>query len=100
MLYTYFKLFPIRQLDIWWSFWIRVVMRIKNIYELKDFGIFKRHFNPDAKDFGRYNLFYGWNGSGKSTLSCVFRSMENKALPNKFQASEFVVNIVDGDMAY
>nr|WP_218104330.1 AAA family ATPase [Methylophaga muralis] len=51
-------------------------MSIKNIQKLKQFGIFQNHTNTNAKDFGKYNLFYGWNGSGKSTLSGVFRCIE------------------------
>jgi len=73
-------------------------MTIKNIRSLKDFGIFLNHSNANAKDFGKYNLFYGWNGSGKSTLSDVFRCIENKASSVKFPLSEFTVNI-DGDIA-
>ena len=43
-------------------------MSINNIQKLKQFGIFQDHTNSNAKDFGKYNLFYGWNGCGKSTL--------------------------------
>lgn len=68
-------------------------MSIKNIQKLKQFGIFQNHSNSYAKDFGRYNLFYGWNGSGKSTLSGVFRCIENKANSEKFPSSEFTVGI-------
>lgn len=71
-------------------------MIIKNIQKLKRFGIFQDHYNTGAKDFGRYNLFYGWNGSGKSTLSGVFRCIENNALSAKFPSSEFTVNIDGG----
>ncbi len=68
-------------------------MSIKNIQKLKQFGIFQNHTNADAKDFGKYNLFYGWNGSGKSTLSGVFRCIENKTNSAKFPSSEFMVNV-------
>ncbi|MEQ9464384.1 MAG: AAA family ATPase [Haliea sp.] len=71
-------------------------MSIKNIQKLKQFGIFQNHTNTNAKDFGRYNLFYGWNGSGKSTLSAVFRCIENKANSEKFPSSEFTVSIDGG----
>jgi wobble nucleotide-excising tRNase len=71
-------------------------MSIKNIHKLKQFGIFKNHTNVNAKDFGRYNLFYGWNGSGKSTLSGVFRCIENKTASTKFPSSEFTANIDSG----
>ena len=73
-------------------------MSIKNIQKLKQFGIFKDHTNSNAKDFGKYNLFYGWNGSGKSTLSGVFRCIENKTTSSNFPSSEFTVS-VDGGTA-
>lgn len=69
---------------------------IKNIKQLKQFGIFRNHTNADAKDFGKYNLFYGWNGSGKSTLSGVFRCIENNTNSSKFSSSEFIVNVDNG----
>ena len=69
---------------------------IKNIQRLKQFGIFQNHTNANAKDFGKYNLFYGWNGSGKSTLSGVFRCIESKTGPVKFPLSDFTVNIDGG----
>ena len=69
---------------------------IKNIQSLKQFGIYKNHSNSGVKDFGRYNLFYGWNGSGKSTLAGVFRCIENNTNPVKFPSSEFNINIDDG----
>ncbi|MDY7025683.1 MAG: AAA family ATPase [Pseudomonadota bacterium] len=69
---------------------------IKSIQRLKQFGIFQNHTNANAKDFGKYNLFYGWNGSGKSTLSGVFRCVENKTTSSKFPSSEFTVNVDSG----
>lgn len=71
-------------------------MSIKNIQKLKQFGIFQNHTNANAKDFGKYNLFYGWNGSGKSTLSGVFRCIENNTTTSKFPSSEFTVSIDNG----
>src|SRR5690554_941337 len=71
-------------------------MSIKNIQKLKKFGIFQNHTNSNAKDFGKYNLFYGWNGSGKSTLSGLFRCIENKATSSKFPSSEFSVSVENG----
>ena len=71
-------------------------MAIKNIQKLKRFGIFQDHSSSGAKDFGRYNLFYGWNGSGKSTLSHVFRCIEEKTPSDRFPSSEFAVNIDGG----
>ena len=69
---------------------------IKDIQRLKQFGIFKNHTNANAKDFGKYNLFYGWNGSGKSTLSGVFRCIENNSTSSKFPSSEFTVSVDNG----
>lgn len=71
-------------------------MSIKNIQKLKQFGIFQNYTNANAKDFGKYNLFYGWNGSGKSTLSGVFRCIENKASSVKFPSSEFTITVDSG----
>src|SRR5690554_1082490 len=71
-------------------------MLIKSIRKLKQFGIFQNHANENAKDFGRYNLFYGWNGSGKSTLSGLFRCIENKTTSSKFPSSEFTVSTESG----
>lgn len=69
---------------------------IKTIQRLKRFGIFQDYANTETKDFGKYNLFYGWNGSGKSTLSTLFRCIENHALSDKFPSTEFKVEIDEG----
>lgn len=71
-------------------------MSIKNVQKLKQFGVFQDHANSNAKDFGKYNLFYGWNGSGKSTLSGLFRCIENKSTSSKFPSSEFSVSVESG----
>jgi len=71
-------------------------MGIKNIQKLRAFGIFQNHTNATAKDFGKYNLLYGWNGSGKSTLSKVFRCIQNRTHLDKFPSAEFIVNLKDG----
>ncbi|MBD2860135.1 AAA family ATPase [Spongiibacter sp. KMU-158] len=71
-------------------------MSIKNIQKLKKLGIFQDHTNNSAKDFGKYNLFYGWNGSGKTTLSGVFRCIERKSSSSRFPSSEFTVNVDNG----
>ena len=69
---------------------------IKNIQLLKRFGIFQSYTSAKTKDFGKYNLFYGWNGSGKSTLSYLFYCVENNTPTNKFPKAEFTVNIDGG----
>lgn len=68
-------------------------MTIKNITKIKNFGIFKDQKNTNLKDFGKYNLLYGWNGSGKSTLSYLFHCLENRLSPDKFPSSEFHINL-------
>lgn len=69
---------------------------IKTIQRLKQFGIFQDYTNTGTKNFGKYNLFYGWNGSEKSTLSALFRCIENHTLSDKFPSSEFAVEISGG----
>jgi wobble nucleotide-excising tRNase len=71
-------------------------MTIKNIKKLRRFGIFQDHSGSGARDFGRYNLFYGWNGSGKSTLSDVFRCIEGRRPSAKFPTSEFAIEVDAG----
>jgi len=66
---------------------------IKTIQRLKQFGIFQDYTNTGTKDFGKYNLFYGWNGSGKSTLSDLFRCIENHTLSDKFPSTEFTIEV-------
>lgn len=73
-------------------------MSIKSIQKLKKFGIYLDHTNTNAKDFGKYNLFYGWNGSGKSTLSGLFKCIENKTTSSKFPSSEFSVSVDSGTL--
>lgn len=68
---------------------------IKNIRSLQNFGIFRDCNNAGAKDFGKFNLIYGWNGSGKSTLSTLFESIE-KCIPldsKRFPSAEFSITL-------
>ena len=65
---------------------------IKNIKYLKDFGSFRNYKNTDAKDFTKYNLFYGWNGSGKSTLVDLFHCIEKRTILTDFISSDFSVS--------
>lgn len=69
---------------------------IKAIQRLKQFGIFQDHTSIETKDFGKYNLLYGWNGSGKSTLSSLLRCIENHTPSARFPLAEFRVDISDG----
>ena len=51
---------------------------ISQIKVIKDIGVFKE-YRPNltglCKDFGRYNLIFGYNTFGKSTLADVFKDM-------------------------
>ena len=69
---------------------------IKSIKHLRNFGIFRDYKNTDAKDFNKYNLFYGWNGSGKSTLADLFRCIEKGTNSTEFLSPEFVVSTYSG----
>src|SRR5699024_1421737 len=63
---------------------------IKEINSIKNFAIFRNYQNSETlENFKQYNLFYGWNGSGKSTLSRLFRSIENKKLPEEFSDATY-----------
>ena len=67
---------------------------LKRIDSIENFGIFQ-DYKSDAslKEFSNYNLFYGWNGSGKSTLSKIFRALETKQLPEKFENAKFKLTL-------
>ena len=66
---------------------------IKNIFKLKNFGIFQNYFhNISLKDYNHYNLFYGWNGSGKSTLTSLFECIEKKEQSQEYPLSEWIVD--------
>lgn len=59
-------------------------MKIARIDKLHGCGVFRDFMwadDQDLREFGRYNLIYGWNGSGKSTLSRILRSLELRATP-------------------
>ena len=72
---------------------------IKDIQQLKRFGIFRNYRKSDTKDFGKFNLFYGWNGSGKSTLSSLFRCIEIRSNSDRFPFAEFIINRKDNGPA-
>lgn len=71
-------------------------MLIKNIEKLNEFGIFRDYNSAGVRDFGKYNLFYGWNGAGKSTLSTVFRCLERRIGPVKFPLAKFTISLDNG----
>lgn len=45
--------------------------------------------------FKKLNIIYGRNYSGKTTLSKIFRSLENRYLPNKFDNPSFTFTTTD-----
>lgn len=70
---------------------------IKNIIEIKNFGVFQDYKN-NIVDFSKFNLFYGWNGSGKSTLSNLFSCMSTKKIEERFKNSEFKIQLQSEDI--
>ena len=55
---------------------------------LRSCGIFQEFQWPNGlRDFGRFNLVYGWNGSGKTTLSRILRDLEKKQPPSAGQVT-------------
>jgi len=52
-------------------------MKIKKIYKVKDYRIFRDFSWPTSlAEFKDFNLIYGWNGTGKTILSNIFRDLE------------------------
>lgn len=74
-------------------------MRITRIARLRDFGIFRDFTWPSAlRDFGRYNLIYGWNGSGKTLLSNLLRRLGTRTTVTEGTATVSIDNRdIDGD---
>lgn len=70
---------------------------IKNILEIKNFGVFQDYKN-NIQDFSKFNLFYGWNGSGKSTLSNLFRYMTTTKNEDRFKDLEFKIELQSGQI--
>ena len=75
-------------------------MTLKRFSRLKDCGIFRDFQWPNAlKDFGRFNLIYGWNGSGKTTLSRILRDLEKAQAPalgeTRLQFDDQQINGID-----
>jgi len=53
-------------------------MKIKKIYKVKDYRIFRDFSWPASlPEFKEFNLIYGWNGTGKTILSNIFRDLEH-----------------------
>lgn len=65
---------------------------IKNISELKEFGIFYDFSWKELPEFKKFNLIYGWNRSGKTTVSRVFASCEKKCVYDKDKFKQYPEN--------
>jgi wobble nucleotide-excising tRNase len=62
---------------------------IGKIRRIRSFGSYVDFDWPaELREFGRFNVFYGWNYSGKTMLSRIFRCFENKALHPDFPSAE------------
>ncbi len=72
------------------------VLMIKNIIEIKNYGIFKDFTPGAALNFPKFNLVYGWNASGKSILSKVFYSISSKTKHSNFPDGKFKISILGG----
>ncbi|RQS50242.1 AAA family ATPase [Burkholderia sp. Bp8986] len=72
-------------------------MTIQRIQKLQGYRIFRDFRWEGIPDFGRYNLIYGWNGAGKTSISTLFRSLQQKTVPDS-GVVEFVIdgNVVTG----
>lgn len=66
------------------------------ISRLKQFGIFSDFDGSKIKQFGKYNLIYGWNGTGKSTLSNLLSCFELRSLISRFSNAQFSIVLEDG----
>ncbi len=70
--------------------------------DIENFGIFEKFdWDKTIKDKGstlylkRTNIVYGRNYSGKTTVSRIFRALETKKLPEKFENPEFQITLAD-----
>jgi len=57
--------------------------RISRVSELRGYGSFRDFKWPEhLREFGRYNLIYGWNGTGKTLLSDLLAALEMRQQPS------------------
>ena len=84
---------------------VGISMEIKKI-DIKNFGIFKNFEwdNSVIKNDGdslflkHINIIYGRNYSGKTTISRIFRALETKILPEKFESTDFQITLSDNSV--
>ena len=69
---------------------------IKQINNIKEFGIFKTFNWGSIRQFKTYNAIYGWNYSGKTTLSRIFRCFELGLLHDDYESGTFEVEDDEG----
>ena len=67
------------------------ISKIKNMATFKDFtwDDSVRNSKNNVVGLNKINILYGRNYSGKTTLSRIFRAIEKKELPPKYENSEF-----------
>lgn len=72
---------------------IKKIKSIKNMAVFKDFDWDKSVKDIDGRPqiFKDINIIYGRNYSGKTTLSRIFKSFEDKDLPDKYENPSFVL---------
>ena len=74
---------------------------ISKISYIKDFAVFQDFSwdssicNADGEilEFKKNNIIFGHNYSGKTTLSRIFRALERKELPDKYDNPQFSIKI-------
>ena len=73
-----------------------MIKRINSIH----FGCFKNYewsnYIGIEKNFDKINIIYGGNGTGKTTFSRLLFSLEQRKLPERFEDSEFEIQMEKG----
>ncbi|MHB2149378.1 AAA family ATPase [Calditrichota bacterium LG25] len=72
-------------------------MQIKSIPKIKNFGIFNDFEDVNVKEFGKYNIIFGWNYSGKTTFSRIFRCLEKREYHPDYKDGKFKIICENGD---
>ncbi len=63
-----------------------------------EWGVSLRDAGNNVVELKKINIIYGWNYSGKTTLSKIFRSLEEKRLPNNYNHPEFTITTDEVDI--
>ncbi|QRN41781.1 MAG: AAA family ATPase [Neisseriaceae bacterium] len=72
---------------------IKKIDYIQNMAVYQDFKWNLKEKNNTEVSFEKINIFYGRNCSGKTTLSRIFKVLEKKQLPDKYQNLKFSVSV-------